>query len=292
MGFMANLKAQKAYKKHSNGEWEEARVLYEEAISEGMNLPRYLLAYSVLLLRTGEYQKAREILVKTQKAPGLMPEQRVQLFTNYAAAVFRLGELDKGISILEKQHLHNPSGLVYNTLGYLYVEKYDQANTPDFDAMERAAALEAAAQASEEAVTIAEGTPEEAAEETAPAVEEVPAEPALSPREAWAQGIEKARTFLQEALDYDDEDPVSLDNMGQFLYRVMGDREAAKPWFEKALRQKEGQIDTLWFLSRYDLEEGNAKAAREKLEKALEGKFSPLNYVNKEKIQAELKQLR
>ena len=91
---------------------------------------------------------------------------------------------------------------------------------------------------------------------------------------------------------YDDEDAVCLDNLGQTYYRVLGDKAAAREWFEKAIAQKEGQIDTLYFLSRYDLEAGDKAAAREKLEKAAEGRFSPLNYVTKEAIEAEIAALR
>ena len=104
----------------------------------------------------------------------------------------------------------------------------------------------------------------------------------------WAAKLEKAKKLLEDALDYDDEDPVCLDNKGQFLYRVMGDKAAAKEWFEKAHELKPGQIDSLWFLSRYDLENGDKAAAIEKLEIALEGRFSPLNYMDKASVQAEL----
>ena len=80
--------------------------------------------------------------------------------------------------------------------------------------------------------------------------------------------------------------------MGQFLYRVMGDTQGAKEWFEKAHEEKPNQVDSLWFLSRYDLETGDKAAAIEKLETALEGRMSPLNYANKELIEAELARLR
>ena len=83
-----------------------------------------------------------------------------------------------------------------------------------------------------------------------------------------------------------------LDNKGQFLYRVMGDKAAAKEWFDKAHEQKPGQIDSLWFLSRYDLDNGDKAAAIEKLETALEGRFSPLNYMDKAGVQAEIDRLR
>ena len=104
--------------------------------------------------------------------------------------------------------------------------------------------------------------------------------------------MEKAEAFIQASVDYDDEDPICLDNVGQFLYRVRGDRAGAKPWFEKALAIKDSQIDTLYFLSRYDEEEGNQQAALEKLEKAVLGRFSPLNYCNKETVEKEILRLK
>ena len=95
MSFFANLKAQQAYKLHSKGQWQEARPLYEDAIAKGMNNPRYLLSYAILLIRLGEYQKAKDHLVKIQKHPGLTPEQKVQLFMDYAVCCYKLGDLYK-----------------------------------------------------------------------------------------------------------------------------------------------------------------------------------------------------
>lgn len=107
-----------------------------------------------------------------------------------------------------------------------------------------------------------------------------------------AGDAEKALPFNQAAVEYDDEDPVALDNLAQTYYRLLDDKETAKPYFEKALEFKEGQIDTLYFLSRYDLEAGNRQAALEKLEKAANGNFSPLNYVTKEQVEREIRQLK
>ena len=135
----------------------------------------------------------------------------------------------------------------------------------------------------------AAAAPEAPAEETAG--EEAQA-PALSPEEAWNAGIEKAEEFIRKSVEYDDEDPVCLDNLGEFLYRVRGDKAAAKEWFDKAIGLKETQIDTLYFLSRYDLEAGNKEAAVEKLETAVEGRFSPLNYCSREAMQREIEELK
>jgi len=265
MGFFANMKAQQAYKLHSQGQWDEAMKLYEEAVAKGLDHPRYLLSHAVLMIRFGQYEKAKERLVKLQKHPSLTAEQKVTLFMDYAVCCYKLGDLERGVHLLESQHKRQPAGILYQTLGYLYVEKFRPENKPV---------------APTEVPEVAEG-------------EEAPVLPTQEELDAqWEQDKQAAYDFLKEAVEYDDEDPVCLDNMGQFLYRILGDEDGAKEWFDKAISFKEGQIDTLWFLSRYDLKNGDTAAAIEKLEKAVEGRFSPLNFVTKEKVQAEIDQLK
>ena len=277
MGFLSAMKANKAHRMQQNGQREEAAKLYEEAFAEGLKEPRFLLSYALMIIRDGKYQKAREFLVANQKVP-MTPTQRTELLVYYATCCFRLGNIDKGINVLEQQFRKTETGLLYQTLGYLYVDKYDLSHRPDFTAAETEAAP-----AAEDAA------PEAPAEETDEAEAKAPA---LSPEEEWNAGIEKAEQFIRKSLEYDDEDPVCLDNLGEFLYRVRGDKAAAKEWFDKAIEIKENQIDTLYFLSRYDLDAGNRKAAVEKLEKAAEGRFSPLNYCSKESVQQEIEKLK
>lgn len=222
MSFMANIKGKQALAKQAKGDSEGAMALYEEALAAGCNDARVMLNYSVLLIRREEYQKAKDLLVKTQKSPTLAPQQKPQLFVNYAVCAFMLGQTDKAIDLLERQSAHNPSGLIYETLGYLYVELGD---------------------------------------------------------------TDKALAYNQEALDYDDEDAIALDNMGQTYYRLLGDKEKAKGYFDKAHELKPTQLDTLYFLSMYDLEKGDKEAAKEKLETALEGRFSPLNYATRARVE-------
>ena len=228
MSFMATLKAQSAGRKYQSGDVEAAKILYQEAIDMGLKDPRYILGYSVLLLRGGEYQKARELLVQHQKNPLLNAESRKQLHVNYAVCVYKLGDHEKAIRVLEGQHQKDPSGLVYQTLGYLYVA---------------------------------------------------------------AKDTDKAIAYNMEAMEYDDEDPITLDNIGQAYYLLKKDKKKAKGYFQKAIEIKPGQIDTLYFLAQYDLDDGNKQAAAEKLQKALDGRFSPLNYATKEMIEEQLKSL-
>ena len=295
MGFMTGLKANKAYRLQKNGQAEEAIKIYEEAFAEGLNDPRYVLAYALLIIRKGEYQKAKDFLVKHQKAPGMTPDQRVTLLVDYATCCFRLGDLDKGINTLEQQFRKTETGLLYQTLGYLYVEKYDEANKPEFPPEEETAGEPEETEETEEDNTAEDSAPGDAepAQQPEEATEQAAAdEKQLSPREAWDAGVEKAEAFIRDSLDYDDADPICLDNMGQFLYRVRGDRAGAKKWFKKALAIKDSQIDTLYFLSRYDEEEGDKQAALEKLEKAAKGRFSPLNYCSRETVQKEIERLK
>ncbi len=316
MGFMTGIKANKAYRMQKSGSEAEAIRLYEECFAEGLNDPRYVLAYALLIIRDGQYQKAKDFLVKHQKAPGMTQDQRTNLLVDYAVCCFRLGNMDKGIQTLEQQFRKTQNGLLYQTLGYLYVEKYDRANRPDFAAMTAARPDGEPGADTEAGDTAADGTTagdaaandtaaddaaagDAAATAVAAAGEaeerETPDEPiekCLSPEEAWTEGEKRAEEFLLKAVEYDDEDPICLDNMGQFLYRVKGDKEAARPYFDKAIGIKEGQIDTLYFLSRYDEEAGDRQAAVEKLQKALNGRFSPLNYVSREQIEREIARLK
>ena len=297
MSMFSAIKAQKAYRLQQKGETEEAIRLYEQAFAEGLNDTRFNLAYALLIIRKGEYQKAKDFLVAHQKTPCMTQEQRTTLLVDYAACCFRLGDLEKGIRALEQQFRKTETGLLFQTLGYLYVEKYDAAHRPDFDAQRReAAAMKEAEAAEEEAAgdTAEESEPPVQAAGTPADGEGGEAAPTApqDPEEAWYAGEAAAEEFLRKAVDYDEEDPICLDNMGQFLYRVKGDKAGARPWFEKALRLKDTQIDTLYFLSRYDEEDGNKAAALEKLEKAAEGRFSPLNFCGKDTIRREIDRLK
>ena len=96
--------------------------------------------------------------------------------------------------------------------------------------------------------------------------------------------IEKARqtgdfteaiAFNNEALDYDDEDAVVLDNMGQ-LNLAMGNKEKALEYFTKAHEYKPRQVDTLYYLARIAGKNGDKAKAVEYLNSALDGNYSAL----------------
>ena len=102
---------------------------------------------------------------------------------------------------------------------------------------------------------------------------------------------DEALKFNQEAYEYDDEDAIFLDNLAQTYYRLLHDKETAKPLFEKAVYIKPTAIDSNYFLAQYDLEAGDKAAALEKLSISAAGQFSPLNYVEKDLVDTEIARL-
>ena len=228
MSFMANRIGSKALAAHGKNDYEKAMQLYKEAYDKGMDKPRLLRGYTVLLIRTNHFDEALEVIKRMEKLPVLTDADRVDLHVNYAIILWKKGHLDHAMEILEDDFRHKKNGTMYSIIGYLKIEQGD---------------------------------------------------------------AQKALEFNQAALEYDDEDPVYLDNMGQTYYRLLGDKETAKTYFDRAIAIKPSAIDTNYFLAQYALEAGDKEGAVEHLKTAAEGRFSPLNYATKEMIEKQLAEL-
>lgn len=228
MSFMGNMTGNKALTAHSKGDYRTALKLYEEAYEKGMDKPRLLRGYSVLLIRTSQFDKALEVLKRMEKMP-MDAKEKTDLHINYAIILWQKGHLDRAMEILEGEFRHTKNGTLYSIIGYLKIEQGD---------------------------------------------------------------AEEAIRFNKEALEYDDEDPVFLDNLGQTYYRLVGDKETAKLYFDKAIALKPKAIDTNYFLALYDIENGDIESAKDRLDTARVGMFSPLNYATPEMIDAKRDELR
>ena len=228
MSFMGNMTGNKALTAHSKGDYRTALKLYEEAYEKGMDKPRLLRGYSVLLIRTSQFDKALEVLKRMEKMP-MDAKEKTDLHINYSIILWQKGHLDRAMEILEDEFRHTKNGTLYSIIGYLKIEQGD---------------------------------------------------------------AEEAIRFNKEALEYDDEDPVFLDNLGQTYYRLVGDKETAKIYFDKAIALKPKAIDTNYFLALYDIENGDIESAKDRLDTARVGMFSPLNYATPEMIDAKRDELR
>ena len=228
MSFMGNMIGNKALAAHGKGDYQKAAQLYDEAYAKGMDKPRLLRGYSILLIRTSRFDEALEVLKKLEKCPGLNARDKADIHVNYAIILWKKGHLPRALEILEDEFRHLKNGSMYSIIGYLKIEAGD---------------------------------------------------------------ADAALAFNKEALEYDDGDAVFLDNLAQTYYRLLGDKQTARTYFDRAIAIKPTAIDTNYFLSLYDIEEGNLQKARERLKTARKGVFSPLNYATPEMIDKKLSEI-
>lgn len=111
--------------------------------------------------------------------------------------------------------------------------------------------------------------------------------------------FEEAKAYLQEAMEYDDEDAATLDNMGMLSLAMAekaqsdGDAELAAEnrtkayeYFKKAHDEKADQITSAYYLAMLELEKGNKEAARDVLDDVIHLPMTALCPVSREDIEA------
>ena len=220
MKLTANWNAMRGLALHTNKLSEKARVHYEKAYQGGSSNSDALSAYSLLLIREGEFDKALEVATAARKCAD-KPKRIFNARGNRALALWKLGRIEDAVRIYERLFQEAKSGATYGTLGFLYIALGDKT-----------------------------------------------------------QDYEKALSFNQEAVEYDDEDAVTLDNLAQ-TYMRLERWEEAEVWFRKALKRDENQFDTLVCLAKCVLRRGEVEEGRGLLKKALERPFSHLNTVDR-----------
>ena len=209
----------------------QALKAYETAMEKGCTTVRTLMAYGVLLMRSGQFEKAQSVMLKTQKLKGLTADDTRRLGMNYAVCQWKLDHLDDAIARLKRIYQDGKNSTLYGSLGYMLIEKAIQ--TGDFS---------------------------------------------------------EARAFNDEAYEYDPDDAVTLDNMGQLAY-VQGDIEGAKAYFLHAHEVKPTQADTLYYLAKIAHEQGNSDTARDYINRCLKLNPSALSTTSKEQAQALSKEI-
>ena len=99
---------------------------YEKAMAKGMNQVNYLIAYTVLLLRTGKFEKAMEIIRQTEKMPNLNEDQKRRLIINYSICQWKLGDIDHAIGAMIELSKTYKNSTVYGSLGYMLIARGDK----------------------------------------------------------------------------------------------------------------------------------------------------------------------
>lgn len=149
MGFWDNYKAtktgSKAYRLHvtgmqlrKQGKYEESEQklseaikLYGEAYEMGFRKAAALQGYALLLMRAGDFERAREIMLVCSKDKSMSADARFTLRVDFSICQWKMGQLDKAIESMKMAAENGKSGLIYSTLGMYLVEQ--ARNTGDFE---------------------------------------------------------------------------------------------------------------------------------------------------------------
>lgn len=141
MGFFDSMKANqlgmRAYRIHvsamqmrkagkydqSEEKLAQAIKMYDEAYAMGFRKSNVLQGYALLLMRRGEFEKAREVMLECSKDKGMSPENRLTLRVDYSICQWKMGKLDKAIETIRNAAQSKKNGTIYTTLGMFLVEQ-------------------------------------------------------------------------------------------------------------------------------------------------------------------------
>lgn len=120
-----NLIAKLGYTFHLFRVEDKAFALYEKAYKKGCTLADPMAAYSLMLMRKYEFEKALEVLRKARKFK-LTEQQYGIVYQNLGLAYWKLGEIDHALEIYQKLFEKLQTTNMYSTLGFLLIAKGDQ----------------------------------------------------------------------------------------------------------------------------------------------------------------------
>lgn len=160
MGIFTNLLSrsagERAYRIHANANrlidkgnvaqaeelYKKAHELYVQAEKEGCEDSKILTGYAVLLMRMCDFEKAKELAAKVYGDRTLSADDRYQVCIDHALCQWKLGYVDKALSDMELCADHHKTGIYYDIMCSMLIEKADK--TGDFGPAEEmcAAAME------------------------------------------------------------------------------------------------------------------------------------------------------
>ena len=111
--------------------YQAALRLYDEAVGLGNAAPNIAQAYALLLMREGEFEKARKVMEDMSRRKNLSDGDWFQLRIQYSIYLWRMGQLDRAIETIGRAAAHSMNGSVYGTLGMYHVDKARE--TGDFE---------------------------------------------------------------------------------------------------------------------------------------------------------------
>ena len=123
---LTQLAAQAYYVK---GNAEKGEKLYKMAYKTGLMTADCKISYSSFCLRENRFDKGRRLLNEVINSSRTTKEDKLNAKHNLSVLLWKEGNLDEAISILELVHEEIPATNTYGTLGVLYLEKAKRDNT-------------------------------------------------------------------------------------------------------------------------------------------------------------------
>lgn len=193
----------------NEGDKETAEALYEKAYRTGKMSADCKISYSAFCLREKRFEKGKQLLNEVINSNKTSPADKVNARHNFSILVWREGNLDKAVEIMENVCQSGKKTGVYGTMGVLYLEKVKRDGTSekildflleayDYDPCDK---------------TIADN---------------------LGEFYIMTAEYEKAKEVYEKLLENPVTSPVPYYNYGRLL-KIMGDKEGARENFEKAL---------------------------------------------------------
>lgn len=117
---LAQFAAQAYYIK---GDTEKGEKLYQKAYKTGLMTADGKIAYSSFCLRENRFDKGRRLLNEVINSSRTSADDKINAKHNLAVLIWKEGNLEEAIEILEVVHKERTATNTYGTLGVLYLEK-------------------------------------------------------------------------------------------------------------------------------------------------------------------------
>jgi tetratricopeptide (TPR) repeat protein len=125
MGLIGNLYGFAGYYNHSRGKFDKALKWYAKAEQKDVSSPNVQMAYGVLLMREGEFEKAIKVFNKILIFFPHKEKIKNNAKINLSMAYWKTGDMDAAIDRITEMHEKLKNSRTYETLGYFLIEKGD-----------------------------------------------------------------------------------------------------------------------------------------------------------------------
>ena len=201
-----------------NGDIEKAGKLFETAYKTGDMDARCKINYSAFCLRENRFEKGKRLLNEVINSKRTQTNDKLDAKHNLAVLLFKEGETDEAVNMMEMVHKQQPKTDTFASLGVFYLQKAKEENPLNYLPF----MMEAYDYNSDDK-TICDN---------------------LGELYFVLGEVEKAKEIYEKAMTLKFYTPVPYYNYGRVL-KALGEKEKAKEYFLKALECKFTSVITI-----------------------------------------------